>query len=117
MHRLIHIELERFGRERLGDDAWEQAALEAGVPGKVYLPTARYEDDELVALVVGVAKTAGTGPQHVLEDFGAAVVPTLLESYGYLRSERRMCGVAKGIIRGVAAHYGEQVEVEEESCM
>jgi hypothetical protein len=32
-------------------------------------------------------------------------------------SERRMCGVAKGIIRGVAAHYGETVEVRDETCM
>lgn len=33
------------------------------------------------------------------------------------RSSRRMCGVARGIVRGVAAHYGEAVEVTEPSCM
>jgi hypothetical protein len=32
-------------------------------------------------------------------------------------SERRMCGVAKGLVRGIAAHYGERVQVDEESCM
>lgn len=32
-------------------------------------------------------------------------------------SQRKMCGVAKGIIRGVAAHYGEQVEINELTCM
>ena len=32
-------------------------------------------------------------------------------------SARRMCGVAVGIIRGVAAHYGEQVQIDEPHCM
>lgn len=33
------------------------------------------------------------------------------------KSARKMCGVAKGIARGVAKHYGEQVSVTESSCM
>jgi predicted hydrocarbon binding protein len=32
-------------------------------------------------------------------------------------SERRMCDVAVGIIRGVADHYGEQVEIHQRRCM
>jgi len=32
-------------------------------------------------------------------------------------SPRKMCAVAKGIIRGVAAHYQEQVTVDEPQCM
>ncbi|HEU0298667.1 MAG TPA: heme NO-binding domain-containing protein [Longimicrobium sp.] len=32
-------------------------------------------------------------------------------------SARRMCGVAIGIVRGVAAHYGECVEIVERRCM
>jgi predicted hydrocarbon binding protein len=32
-------------------------------------------------------------------------------------SERRMCGVAKGIARGLGDHFGESIEVDEESCM
>ncbi|HEX5725849.1 MAG TPA: heme NO-binding domain-containing protein [Longimicrobiaceae bacterium] len=32
-------------------------------------------------------------------------------------SERRMCGVTIGIVRGMAAHYGEQVSVRETACM
>lgn len=32
-------------------------------------------------------------------------------------SARRMCGVAVGIMRGVAAHYGEDVEIDERRCM
>jgi hypothetical protein len=33
------------------------------------------------------------------------------------RSARRLCGIAKGIPRGLAAHYGESVAVSETSCM
>jgi hypothetical protein len=32
-------------------------------------------------------------------------------------SERRMCGVAKGIARGLGDHFGEAIMVDEESCM
>ena len=33
------------------------------------------------------------------------------------RSTRRLCQVAEGIASGVAAHYGEQVEVSQSHCM
>lgn len=33
------------------------------------------------------------------------------------RSERKMCGVAVGIVRGLASHYAETVEITEPSCM
>ena len=33
------------------------------------------------------------------------------------RSERRLCDLAKGIVRGVARHYGERVTIGEPSCM
>jgi len=32
-------------------------------------------------------------------------------------SARRLCAVAKGIARGVAAHYGDQIVIREERCM
>ena len=32
-------------------------------------------------------------------------------------SPRKMCGVAKGIVRGLARHFGERVTIEEASCM
>jgi hypothetical protein len=33
------------------------------------------------------------------------------------RSRRRLCAVAKGIIRGAATHYGADITIEEPSCM
>lgn len=32
-------------------------------------------------------------------------------------SARRMCGLAKGIVKGLGKHYGEKVEVAESQCM
>lgn len=32
-------------------------------------------------------------------------------------SERRMCGVAKGIVKGIASHYDEEVAITESDCM
>jgi hypothetical protein len=32
-------------------------------------------------------------------------------------STRRMCGVAVGIVRGLARHYGENIQIHELSCM
>jgi hypothetical protein len=165
VHGLIHIELERFVRARLGDEAWARACEDAGVAGDSYKATTQYPDAELVALVVALAKAAEVGPQALLELFGEALVGPLVETYGALLdpewrtielianteelihtvlrandaearppmlratmrgedellviygSERQMCGVAKGIIRGVAAHYGELIVLTEESCM
>lgn len=165
MHGLIHVELERFARASVGDAAWDEAVLDAGLQGKEFGATGQYPDGDAVALVVSLAKGAGIGPQALLEQFGEALVPPLLATYGDLvdpswgtielvsntealihtvlrasdadarppllrtavrgqnqivviyASERQMCGVAKGIIRGVASHFGETVEIDEESCM
>lgn len=165
MQGLIHIELERFGRSALGEETWARVARDAGVAGKVYAPTERYDDADVIAVVVAAAKETGTGPQSLLEAFGRSIVPTLMDTFGRLvdpdwrtleliantealihtalresderarppllrttprppdslvvhyGSNRQMCGVAKGIIHGVADHYGEVVEVSEESCM
>ena len=32
-------------------------------------------------------------------------------------SPRRLCSLARGIVKGVARHYGEQVAITERSCM
>lgn len=39
------------------------------------------------------------------------------EAIVYYASARRMCGVAKGIIRGLGRHYGERLSLAEPICM
>lgn len=43
-----------------------------------------------------------TAPDHVVITYASA---------------RRMCGIARGIVHGLAAHYGDAVVVTEPSCM
>jgi hypothetical protein len=165
MHGLIHLEFERYATSILGADAWASITAGAKLAGRVYLPTRSYDDAEIVSLVIATAAACGTGPQALLEDFGDALVPALLGTYGYLlhphwrtldlienteqlihtalreadpaahppplatrrrgptelvvvySSPRQMCGLARGIIRGVARHFGERVQIEQEACM
>lgn len=45
---------------------------------------------------------------YALRDHGVLVSYT---------SERRLCGVLEGLVRGTAAEFGDEVEVEEIQCM
>jgi len=47
-------------------------------------------------------KCARKGPGEVIIHYG---------------SRRRMCGIAKGIVRGLARHYGEKVSLAEPTCL
>jgi hypothetical protein len=47
-------------------------------------------------------KVSRTAPNEVLITYASA---------------RRMCGVAKGIARGVARHYNETITITESACM
>lgn len=46
--------------------------------------------------------TARVGPDELVVTYGSA---------------RRMCGLAKGIVRGLALHFGERVSIDEPCCM
>src|ERR1700693_3301479 len=124
-----------------------------------------YPDEEVYLIVADVVETTGLSSDVILEQFGQAMVPGLLDLYGILvnsrwsfldfllntegaihkgvglsarsadppaievqragpeavtivyRSRRRMCSVAKGIVRGAAAHYGAAIAISEDRCM
>ena len=130
-----------------------------------YRLDATYPDDEVVAIVQCLVEATGRPLEQIVEEFGAAAVPGLLDVYGFLvnprwsfmdfllntesvihrgvklhtpyaqppalqveragpgsvaityRSERRLCGLAKGIIRGAASHYGVEITISEDRCM
>jgi hypothetical protein len=71
-----------------------------------------------------IENTEGTMHKAVrLRDRGATP-PTLVvtrtspdEVVIVYSSARKMCGVAKGIVKGIARHYNEQVTITESSCM
>jgi hypothetical protein len=47
-------------------------------------------------------RTERAGPDEVVVLYGAA---------------RRMCGLAKGLVRGLARHFAERIRLEESACM
>jgi hypothetical protein len=165
LHGIIFTSLKKYATSRLGGDAWPGLLREAGLSGKIYLPTQAYDDKEIFALVSTASKITGKPVQVLLEDFGEFIVPDLVSIYRAMirpewrtldlidnventihkavrlrdktaspptlvvsrpgpsevvvvyTSPRRMCGVAKGITKGIAAHYREKVTVTETSCM
>lgn len=165
MHGVIFAELKKYVDAKLGGDRWNALLRESGFPGKIYLPSQHYSDEEAVALVTAASRLTGTSAARILEDFGEFIVPDLVAMYRTLirsdwktldliehteetihrvvriqqpgarppelkcvrtspdevvvtyASPRKMCGVAKGIARGVAKHFKETVTISETSCM
>jgi predicted hydrocarbon binding protein len=165
MHGIILTELEKFVTQHHGASTWSEILNRAGLRNKIYLTSATYPDSEVVAIVTAASKLSGTPPAELLENFGAALVPGLVQVYGRLikrgwraldlierteetmhsvvrrqnpgaepprlrctrvspnevlvtyTSERKLCAVAKGIIRGIAAHFQEPIVIRERECM
>jgi len=162
--RMLVVEiLESVGHEVVGAEKTRAVALlarEAAV--KVAVDDAVQIDALSKA---AVAAETGRPAQEVIEAFGVALVPGLLEIYGFLinprwsfmdfllntegvvhrgvrlnspyaqppalqteragpdsvaityRSKRALCSLAKGIVRGAAAHYRVEITIAEERCM
>jgi len=49
---------------------------------------ANYPDDELAVIMRGLVEATGRPPAELVEDFGVAIVPGLLEIYGFLVNPR-----------------------------
>ncbi len=165
MHGIILTELQRFVTQKHGAETWTEILRRAGLGNPVYLTSATYPDSDVVAIVTAASKLSGIPPADLLEDFGAALVPGLVQVYGRLvkrgwrtldliehtegtmhsvvrrqnpgaepprlrctrvrpdevlvtyTSDRKLCAVAKGIIRGIAAHFQEHIVIRERECM
>ena len=81
---MIHLELERWATGELGAAAWDGAVSHARLEGRRWEADAAYDDADILALVMGLARATGAGPQALLERFGEALAPTLLSAYAHL---------------------------------
>lgn len=70
------------------------------------------ENTESIIHAMIRATNPGAAPP-VLE----SVRPSMTELHVVYSSKRRLCPLALGLIRGIARHYGEQITVDEPSCM
>ena len=86
------------------------------VAGKYVDPSWRTLDliENTESIIHSMVRTANPGAAPpVLE----TVRPSPGELHLVYSSKRQLCPLATGLIRGMAKHYGEQVAIEEPSCM
>ena len=165
MQGVIFDELEKYISMEMGPGGLARIHSLIGRDEHGYELGATYPDEELSAIVGAVVAETGRPAQQVIEEFGTALVPGLLEVYGFLinprwsfmdfllntenvvhrgvrlnastaeppalqaeragpdsvaityRSKRALCSLAKGIVRGAAAHYRVEITITEERCM
>jgi hypothetical protein len=165
MQGVILDELEKYVTGKLGQPGLQRIRNLTGRGDSGYDFGGKYPDDELVMIMRGLVEATGRPPEEIVEEFGVALVPGLLEVYGFLvnprwsfidfllntedvihrgvklntpnarppelqavrsgpesvtityRSKRKLCSLAKGIIRGAAAHYKVDITISEERCM
>jgi hypothetical protein len=157
--------VEQYVVQELGQTGLKRTRSLVGRGDKGYQFDASYPDEELGLMIRGIVEATGKAPEQVLEEFAEAMVPGLLEVYGFLvnprwsftefllntesvihkgvklytpkakppaikaepvdanavriiyGSRRRLCAVARGIIRGAAKHYSVEVTITDERCM
>ena len=165
VYGVIFDELEKFVITEAGHTGLARIQNLTGRRAAGYELEKIYPDDELGVIVRGLAEATDRPAAEIVEEFGMALVPGLLEVYGFLvnprwsfmefllntedvihrgvklhtpnakppqlqveragpesvvvtyRSKRNLCPLAKGIIRGTAAHYRVDVTLSEERCM
>jgi hypothetical protein len=81
MHGSLLHGFKQFAMARGGAAGWDEIARVAGVPGW-FKSSERYPDEELKALVAAAAAAWDRSASVILEEFGEALVPTLLGLYG-----------------------------------
>jgi hypothetical protein len=165
VYGVIFDELEKYALQETGKSGLARIRKLTGRGDHGYELGETYPDAELGIIVGGLVKATDRPANQIIEEFGLAMVPGLLEVYGFLvnprwsfidfllntenvihrgvklhtpnakppelqveragpssvvityRSKRALCPLAKGIIRGAAAHYHVDITLSEESCM
>jgi predicted hydrocarbon binding protein len=88
MQGVIFDELEKYIAKELGPTALTRIRSVTGRDDRGYELGATYPDGELTMIVGAVVAETGRQPQVIVEEFGEALVPGLLEVYGFLINPR-----------------------------
>jgi predicted hydrocarbon binding protein len=81
MHGLIYSELKRFVVSSYGAEAWNGILKDAGMPGKVFMPTQVYDDEALTSIVSAAASKTSLKENEIHEAFGQFMGPDLYKMY------------------------------------
>ncbi|MFK7768165.1 MAG: heme NO-binding domain-containing protein [Mariniblastus sp.] len=74
-------ELKKFTVENHGEATWRAVLEMAGIPLKIYLPIAVYDDSEAVGIATAAAELLGVAVSDVLFEFGKFTAPNLITMY------------------------------------
>jgi hypothetical protein len=64
--------------------AWKELLGETGIGDRLHVPIQEYPDSEAVALIEAAARRTGATVASTLDDFGAFLVPGLVQMFGNL---------------------------------
>jgi hypothetical protein len=78
---VILIGMQRFVRERFGDEFWRTIEGEVNISGRVYLPSQSYPISEVDAVVASLSRHSGMTVPMVLESVGDYVAPDMLGAF------------------------------------
>jgi hypothetical protein len=81
MHGIIFQQLQQYVIKNYGSSGWISLLAEAGLGGKVFMPTQVYPDSEVVAIVTKASEVTKTPVPAILESFGEFIAPSLLKIY------------------------------------
>lgn len=84
MNGIIFMEVGKFAKAKLGDQASQEVVRLAGIPSRLYVPVADYPDEELVALLTTLSIKMGEPVPVILEGLGEFIVPDLIDMFQYL---------------------------------
>ena len=88
MQGVIYDELEKFVLDHLGEPGLTRIRNLTGRGDHGYEFGTVYPDDEIAVIVRGLVEATGRRPEDLVEAFGVALVPGLLELYGFLINPR-----------------------------
>jgi len=116
MHGIVHAELQKFVITRHGRPVWQELLKGAGLGSKKLpdlsaIPGCRHRCPRNSGSVVRLRNPGAAPPGLRCRRVAPAEVHLSYDS------NRQMCAVARGIIRGVAKHFGESVTIVESTCM
>lgn len=81
MHGIVFQQLHQFVTKNYGHESWAKITADAGLAGKMFLPSKIYPDSDAASIVQAACRTLNAEPATILEAFGEFIAPNLLKIY------------------------------------
>ncbi len=81
MYGIFHVEIQHYIETQYGRDLWTAILKRAGLKNRIYMTVSTYLDSEVVEIMKAASDLTGVPVETLLEDFGAFIVPSLMNTY------------------------------------